>query len=102
VELTQGSTFAFYLILVDAYSRYACIYSLQDKSSACVLNALTRYQANHGHIGNYGFLDVARIRADAGSQFTSAEFKQHFWEADIQLSLVAPKKQHQNHLVELM
>jgi transposase InsO family protein len=90
IGLTKGTTFPFYLILVDAYSRYACIYRISDKSSECVIDALTCYQADHGHIGNYGYLDIARVRADSGSQFTSTEFKKHCWEAGIQLSLAAP------------
>jgi hypothetical protein len=59
IGLTTGTTFPLYLILVDAYSRYACIYWLTDKSSECDIDTLTRYQADHGHIGNYGYVDIA-------------------------------------------
>jgi transposase InsO family protein len=100
VGLTKESTFPFSLILVDAYSRYACIYGIRDKSSSCVIDALTRYQADHGHIGNYGYLDIARICADSGSQFTSENFREHCRMAGINLTLAAPKKQYQNHLAE--
>jgi transposase InsO family protein len=100
VGLTRDSTFPFYLILVDAFSRYACLYGLRDKSSRCIIDTITRYQADHGHIGNYGYLDILRIRADSGTQFTSQEFKEHCWQAGIKLSLAAPKKQYQNHLAE--
>jgi transposase InsO family protein len=100
VGLTRDSTFPFYLILVDAYSRYACIYGIKDKSSACMIDTLTCYQADHGHVGNYMYLDIARIRADSGTQFTSEEFREHFWKAGISLSLAAPKKQFQNHLAK--
>jgi len=100
VELTWDSTYPFSVILLDAYSRYACIYGIRDKSSSCIIDALTRYQANHGYIGNYGYLDIARIRADSGSQFTSEEFREHCRTAGINLSLAAPKKQYQNHLAE--
>jgi hypothetical protein len=100
VGLTKNSTFPFSLILVDAYSRYACIYGMLDKSSCCVIDTLLRYQADYGHIGNYGYLDIARIRADSGTQFMSQDFKDHCWQAGITLSLAAPKKQYQNHLAE--
>ncbi len=100
VGLTRDSTFPFSLILVDAYSCYACIYGIWDKGSSCVIDALTRYQADHGHIGNYGYLDIACIRADSGSQFTSEELREHCRTAGINLSLAAPKKQYQNHLAE--
>jgi hypothetical protein len=98
--LTQGSTYAFYLIFVDAYSPFACIYGIPDKTTACVVDAITTYQTDYGHIGNYGYLDIARIRADSGSQFTTAELKEFCRLAGIQLCLAAPKKQYQNHLVD--
>jgi hypothetical protein len=50
VGLTRGSTFPFSLILADAYSRYACIYGMPDKSSHCVIDTLLRYPADYGHI----------------------------------------------------
>jgi hypothetical protein len=46
--LTASSTYAFYLILVDAYSRYTCIYGMTDKTTKGALDTLTRYQADHG------------------------------------------------------
>jgi transposase InsO family protein len=100
VRLTKTSTFPFSLILVDGYSRYACIYGMLDKSSRCVIDTLLRYQADYGHIGNYGYLHIARIRADSGTQFTSQDFKDHCWQPGITLSLAALKKQYQNHLAE--
>jgi len=100
VGLTKDSTFEFYLLLVDACSCYTCIHGLQDKQTACVTDALTRYRANHGHIGNYGYLDIAGIRADSGSQFTSQAFKDHCWQSGINLTFAAPKKQYQNHQAE--
>jgi hypothetical protein len=51
-------------------------------------------------LGTYGYLDLERIRADAGSQFTSEEFSTYCREVGIQLVLAAPKKQHQKHLAE--
>jgi transposase InsO family protein len=100
VALMKATTFYFYLILVDVFSHYICIYGTSKKTSACVIDTLTRYQANHGHIGNYDYMDIARIWADSGSQFTSSKFKQHFWKAGVHLSLAAPMKLHQNLLVE--
>jgi hypothetical protein len=37
--LKAGTTFAFYLIIVDAYSRYCCIYAIPEKSSSAVIDA---------------------------------------------------------------
>jgi hypothetical protein len=35
-----ATTYTFYLILVDAYSRYVCIYGLADKSTTAVITTL--------------------------------------------------------------
>ena len=48
----------------------------------------------------YGYLDIDRIRADAGSEFTSGSFKDFCMEHNINLSLVAPKRLDNNHLAE--
>jgi hypothetical protein len=41
VGLTRDTTFPFYLLQVNAYSRYACIYGIKDKSSTCIIDMLT-------------------------------------------------------------
>jgi len=48
----------------------------------------------------YGFIDIDRVRADTGSEFTSDVFKQFYIENRINLSLAAPKQQDNNHLAE--
>jgi transposase InsO family protein len=100
VGLTVDTTCAFYLILVDAHSRYVCLYGMCDKTIESVVRTIQHYQADHGHVGNYGYLDLKCVCAYAGTQFTSLEFKQYCWAAGIQLVLIAPKKQYQNHLAE--
>ncbi len=48
----------------------------------------------------YGFLDRERIRADMGSELTSAPFKQFCTQYRKNLSLAAPKRQDNNHIAE--
>jgi transposase InsO family protein len=100
IGLTPNTSYTFYLILVDAFSRYACMYGLPDKSTDAVVTAIKQYSADHKRVDTYGYLNLERIRADAGSQFTSEEFSTYCREAGIQLVLAAPKKQYQNHLAE--
>jgi len=98
--LTTKTSYAFYLIIVDAYSRYCTIHGLPDKISSAVIQALVQYQADHKPANEYGFVNLARVRSNAGSQFTSEEFAEHCRQAGIALTLAAPKKQYQNHLAE--
>jgi hypothetical protein len=98
--LTSITSFPFYLILVDAYSRYSSIYGLPNKSTTTVIRTLTQYSADHRTVSTYEYFDIARIRSDAGSQFTSTEFQNFCRTERIHLSLSAPKKQSQNHLAK--
>ncbi len=41
--LTSMTTFPFYLILVDAYSRYSSVYGLHDKTTTTVICTLEQY-----------------------------------------------------------
>jgi len=86
--------------VVDAYSRHVRFYGLPDKSTKAVVSALTQYQADNKPASKYGYMNLDKIRSDAGSQFTSAEFAEYCRDHQIHLSLAAPKKQYQNHLVE--
>jgi hypothetical protein len=76
------------------------LYGLPKKSTLAVVSALREYQANHSPTGTYGFLSTERIRADAGSQFTSNTFTKYCVQHGIKLRLTTPKKQYQNHLME--
>jgi len=98
--LTPKSTYKFYLIVVDAYSRFVCFYGLPDKSTKAVVKVLQQYQADNKPVSSFGYLDLERIRTDAGSQFTLGEFAEYCRKNHIHLSLAAPKKQYQNHLAE--
>jgi transposase InsO family protein len=98
--LTRATTFPNYLLIVDGYSRYTRLYGLQDKSSATVIEALKKFQAEHSCLTEIGHLDTEKIRADAGTEFDSGLFSQHCINAGIKLVLAAPKKQCQNHLAE--
>jgi len=69
--LTPKSTYKFYLIVVDAYSRYVRFYGLRDKSTKAVAEALQQYQADNKPVSSFGYLDLEGIRTDAGTQFTS-------------------------------
>ena len=73
--LTPDSSLPYYLFVVDAYARYCKLYGLRDKSTEEVISAIKKFIAHHGLITQFGYIDVERLRADAGSQFTSKRFK---------------------------
>lgn len=100
VGLTPSTSLAFYLFIVDAYSRFSTLYGLSNKSSKAVITALQHYLANGVSTENYEYVNLERIRADAGSQFTSQAFIDYCVANKIHLSVAAPKKQNQYHIAE--
>jgi len=98
--LTPKASYAHCLILVDAFSRFSVIYGLRHKTTQGVVDTILQYGADHRMADEYGFLDIDRVRADAGSEFTSGPFKQFCATHKINLSLAAPKRQDNNHLAE--
>jgi len=99
VGLTPATTPAFLIIFVDAYSRLPAIYPLLDKTTEAVIEAKRTYEADH-RTAVSDFLSIQKFRADAGTQYSSAEFQDHCIHDRTQLSLAAPKKQSQNHYAE--
>jgi len=98
--LTPSNTYKFYLIVVDAYSHYVRIYRLGNKSTKAVIQALKDYKLEHSSAAEYCYVNIESIRADHGSQFTSAEFLTYCQNAGVNLVLAAPKKQYQNNIAE--
>ena len=99
-SITPQTTYPAHIIFVDAYSRKPTIYGLTGISSTEVITANQQYRADYGKIDELGFFDVSKLKADAGKQFTSDEFKAYCRNEGIALSLAAPKKQYQNHFAE--
>ena len=50
---------------------------------------LDMFQSIFGKINEFGWWDVERISADAGTQFTSTEFKEECQTCRVHLTLVA-------------
>jgi transposase InsO family protein len=99
-SITPDSSLPFYLFIVDAYARYCKLYGLRDKSTDEVVSAIQKFVADHGLIAEFGYINIDRLRADAGSQFTSKAFRRFCHSEKINLSLAAPKRLSQNHIAE--
>lgn len=65
--LTPSTSYAFYLILVDAFSRYTCLYGMPDKTTDAVVTAIKQHTADIRWEFTYGYVDIARNRADTGT-----------------------------------
>ena len=54
------------------------------------------FQSRFGKIDQFGWWDLERISADAGTQFTSTKFKEGCQIHGVRLTLAAPEHQEMN------
>jgi hypothetical protein len=105
--LTKKSYFGYYLLIVDVYSTMPVLFGLKSLMAQSIIRTLKMYLATikpkineprpPGEINGH---HLQHIRADAGPQFTSAEFIQACHDEGINISLAAPKHQEMNGICE--
>ena len=86
-----------YLFIGDPVSKYLEKLNVNDKSSAETINALQKWR---GEMVRKDFEIFLHIRSDAGSNFTSDEFKEWCFKNHISLTIAGPKHQEQNGFIE--
>ena len=65
------------------------------------MDKLDMLQSRFGKIDQFGWWYLERISADAGTQFTSTEFKDECQTRGVRLSSAAPEHQEMNRQVEV-
>ena len=100
-SLTNDTNFKNYLLIVDAYSKIPKLYGMENITTAEVMDKLDMFQSRFGKIDQFGWLDLERISADAGTQFTLTEFKEECKTRGVRLTLAAPEHQEMNGQVEV-
>ena len=76
--LTSDPKISNYLFIVDAYSKIPKIYGMEKITTEEVINKLDLFQSIFGKTDEFGWWYLEIISADAGTQFTSKEFKQEY------------------------
>ena len=100
IGLTPKTAFTHMIIFVDAFSMFSCITGLHDKSSDAVAVAIRQFASSYGLVDTFGFLNISKVKVNASTQFTSVEFKAHCHDQGLNLSLMAPKYQSENHFAK--
>ena len=100
-SLTNDKTFSNYLLIVDAYSKIPKLYGMENITTAEVMDKLDMFQSRFGKIDQFGWWDLERISADAGTQFTLTDFKEQCQTCGVSLTLEAPEHQEINGQVEV-
>ena len=81
------------MLIVDAYSNIPKVYGMENITTAEVIDKLGMFQSRFGKIDQFSWWDLERISADAGTQFTSTEFKDECQICRVCLTLAAPEHQ---------
>ena len=74
--MTSDTTISNYLLTVDAYSKIPKIYGMEKITTEEVMDKLDMFQSTFGKIDEFGWWDLERISADAGTQFNLKDFKE--------------------------
>ena len=88
-------------MIVDAYYKIPKLYGMDDITTEEVMDKLDMFQSRFGKIDQFGWWDLERISADAGTQFTSMEFKDECQTRGVHLTLAAPEHQEMNRKVKV-
>ena len=100
-SLTNDTTFSNDLLIFDAYSKIPKLYGMENITTAEVMKKLDMFQSRFGKMDQFGWWDLERISADAGTQFTSKEFKDECQTRGVRLTLTAPEHQDMNGQIEV-
>ena len=100
-NLTNDTNFKNYLLIVDAYSKIPKLYGMENITTAEIMDKLDMFQSRFGKMDQFGWWDLERISADAGTQFTLTEFKEECQTCRVRLTLAAPEHQEMNGQVEV-
>ena len=76
------------------------LYGMEKITTEEVMDKLDIFQSIFGKIDQFGWLDLERISADAGTQFTLTEFKDECQTRGVRLTSVASEHQEMNGQVE--
>ena len=86
-SLTSDTNFSNYILIVDAYSKIPKLYGMDNITTEEVMDKLDMFQSRFGKIDQFGWWDLEKISADAGTQFTSTDFKDECQTCRVRLTL---------------
>ena len=74
--LTSDTTFYNYFLIFDAYSKIPKLYRMEKIKTEEFMDKLDMFQSRSGKMDEFGWWNLEIISSDAGTQFTSTDFKQ--------------------------
>ena len=80
--------------------RFQKLYGMENITTVEVMEKLNMFQSKFGKIDQFGWGDLERVSADAGTQFTSTKLKDECQTFRVCLTLASPEHQEMNGKVE--
>ena len=74
---------------------------MENITTAEVMDKLDMFHSRFGEINQFGWWDLEKISADAGTHFTSTEFKEECQTRGVCQKLAAPEHQEMDGQVEV-
>ena len=69
-SLISDTTSYNYFLIVDVYYKISKLYVMEKTTTEEVMDKLDMFKSRFGKIDQFGWWDLKRISADAGTQFT--------------------------------
>ena len=76
--------------------KFEKLYDMEKMTTEEVMDKIDMFRFVFGKIDEFGWWYLERIPADAGTQFTSAEFKEDCQSRGVSLALAAPEHPEMN------
>ena len=100
-SLTSDTTFSNQILIIDTYSKIPKLYGMENITTEEVMDKMDLFQSGFGTIDQFGWWDLERISADAGTKFTSTDFKYECQTCGVRLTLAALEYQEMKGQVEV-
>ena len=95
-NLAKQTTFANYLLILNAYSRIQKLYGMENITTEEVMDRQYVFQERFVKVDEFGWWDMDIIQTDAGTQFTSNEFWEGLSVHGVKIALAPPYHQEIN------
>ena len=97
---TSETNFPNNILIVDACPKLPKLYGMDKITTKELIDELYMFQSRSGKIYKFGWWDLEIISSDAGTQFTSTEFKEKCQTCGVYLTLAAPDHQEKKKEVK--
>ena len=77
-HLTEETTFTYYLLFADTYSKITNFYGMESFITEEVMDKLDMFQSIFWKVDEFGWWDKEIIQTDAGTKFTYRCFRKFF------------------------